>query len=182
MGKADYILMAKGWQVFALMQLAAIALMLFWFSGLHIGLEEFAGRVAFGTPLAVLELGYFGWMLAVGASMNARVPNNLKRGLGLPALGLAIAVIYLFFSGYVYFSIKREEAMNPGFVALHLFSMTVNFYLLWFLCRSLIAAEEQHKPSLDKVLGIFFALWFTMFVPVAAWWVQNRARRVAGLS
>jgi hypothetical protein len=127
----------------------------------------------------IFELSYLGWMLAVGTAMNVRAPLVLRRGSTLHYLGLAISVGYAFFSSYLFAPEPIGGPLKGILVTVHILSMCVNLYLLWFVSRSLVVAEEQSKPSLDRVLGIFFALWFTMFIPIAAWWVQTRARRVA---
>jgi len=174
----DGILRIKGWQIYAVMQLAVIGLMLFWLSALHVQVEESIGTIAaFGLPLAVLEAGYFGWMLAVSAAMNERMPPELRRGILFPALGLFFAIVYIFFV-----KLSFREGLKPWWLLANFLSSFINFYLLWLLSRSVAAAEEKSKPSLNRVMGIFFAVWFTMFLPIGAWWVQNRARRVAGVS
>jgi hypothetical protein len=177
----DHILTLKGWQLFVIMQIAVVICFIVWSLSSFPELSEaLLGMIVFGATVAALELGYFGWMLAVGAAMNARLPSGLRRGIVLPSLALSIAVVYLSFGSAWFTAQMFEGTFSPIFITLHLLSIFVNFYLLWFVSPSLVAAEEHSKPSLDRVLGIFFALWFTMFIPIAAWWVQNRARRVAG--
>jgi len=178
----DLVLRLKGWQAFALMQAAiilCIAVMLRSSFPPHSATSlEMTG---FATAVASVELLFFGWTLAVGAAMNSRLPSQLSRGSLFPALGLAVAVSYISFFGYWSTSDRFEDHFGGVVVALHLFSMFVNFYLLWYVSRALVAAEEKTKPPLDRVLGIFFVLWFSLFLPIGVWWVQNRARRVASL-
>ncbi|MDP2605550.1 MAG: hypothetical protein Q8S00_23660 [Deltaproteobacteria bacterium] len=174
--------MVKGWQLFVIMQIAVVICFVIWiFLSFPVWSKALLEMVALGATLVALELGYFGWMLAVGAAMNARLPPGLRRGIVLPSIGLSVAVVYVSFSSFWFTDQMFKGTFSPIFITLHFLSMFVNFYLVWFLSRSLVAAEEHSKPSLDRVLGIFFALWLTMFFPIAAWWVQNRARRVAGV-
>jgi hypothetical protein len=182
MSRWDLVLRLKGWQVFLLLQIAAVICCAAMFrSPLPPESEGGAAVTGFGLALAVFEFAYFGWLLTVGQAMNSRLPERLKRGTLLPSVGFMIAVGYTLFADQWLSSGAFEGPYSCVFVALHFVLMFVNLYILWFACRSLVAAEEDSILSLDRVLGIFFALCLTLVVPVAAWWVQNSARRVAGL-
>ncbi len=159
-----------------------LAVLLFGFGSLVVSAFVVAGRTdssASGVAMALLELVYFGWALVVGASMDSRLPEPLRRGYLFPALGLAIATGYIFWFAGQFASVSGPRSFGGAQIALHLLGMFVNFYLLWYVSRALLAAEERGKPPLDRVLGLFFALWFSFLLPIGAWWVQERARAVA---
>lgn len=172
----DAVLRLPGWQVFAVLQATIVAVFLVMWRSLSV---DPLGSSVLLLSLALAELVYFGWLFLVGAAMNSRLPQDLRRGWIFPLCGLVVAIGYLLFmSQYL-----RHEALSSAFggpvIALHLFAMFVNFYLLWYASRGLVAAEQRSPPPLDRVLGVFFVLWFTMFLPIGAWWVQARARKVA---
>ena len=179
----DSVLRWRGWVVFA--TLFAAAVVGFGATALPaIAPNHVLPPAATGAAMALMELLYFGWALAVGAAMNSRLPANLRRGSLLPALGLSIA------TGYMYWFARQfaspfgppsfgSPSFGPVLIALHFFSMVVNLYLLWYVSRALVAAEEGGKPPIDRILGLFFVLWFSMILPVGAWWAQERARVVA---
>ena len=179
MNRWDFILRLKGWQVFLILQAAVIA-------GSVVALrsdfpfsDSSLEQTGFAVAAASFEFLYFGWMLAVGTAMNLRLPPQLSRGSLFPTLALAVAVSYLFFFGYLFNPDRLEGPFVGILVALHFFSMFVNFFLLWYVSRALVAAEENNKPPLDRVIGVFFVIWFSLCLPIGAWWVQNRAKRVA---
>ena len=175
----DSVLRLKGWMVFTVLLTGA----LFGFGSMvSADLSVFGGLSSsvFGVGMALLELLYFGWALAVGASMNSRLPEELRRGYLFPAVGLVIATGYLFWFAGQFASPGGPRSFGCIPMALHLFGMVVNFYLLWYVSRALVAAEENGKPPLDRILGLFFVLWFSMLLPIGAWWAQSRARAVAG--
>ena len=178
----DSVLRWRGWVVFAI--LFAAAVVGFGAPALRaIAPDHLLPPAAIGVAIALMEFLYFGWALAVGAAMNSRLPGNLRRGSLLPAIGLVIA------TGYMYWFARQfaspfgppsfgSSSFGPVLIALHFFSMVVNLYLLWYVSRALVAAEEGGKPAVDRILGLFFALWFSMILPVGAWWAQERARVV----
>ena len=176
----DGVLKLKGWTVFALLFAGA----LFGFGSVVFSsfpsLDRPSSSLVFGLGMALLELLYFGWALAVGASMNSRLPEPLRRGFLLPATGLVIATGYSFWFAGQFASLSGPRSFGCIPMAVHVFVMAVNFYLLWYVSRALVAAEENGKPPLDRILGLFFVLWLTMFLPIGAWWAQRRARAVAG--
>jgi hypothetical protein len=181
MNPQDSILRLKGWQVFVLLQLSSLV-------SIGFALVPFLrGDAAspYGMPyraFAVLEASYFGWLLTVGAAMNSQLRAGLRRRWWPPAVGLAFAVVYLLFASSLFSLVRQGNAPPLAAWGPHLLSMAVNFYLLWYAGRALVAAEESRRPPLDRVLGTFFVLWFTIFLPIGAWWVQTRARRVAATS
>lgn len=174
----DGVLQLKGWMVFTVLLAAA----LFGFGSMVLSAFQSLGLSSsvFGLGMALLELLYFGWALAVGASMNSRLPEALRRGYLFPAIGLVIATGYLFWVAGHFAVPGGPQSFGCIPMALHLLVMVVNFYLIWYVSRALVAAEEDGKPPLDRVLGLFFVLWFSMLVPIGAWWAQERARAVAG--
>jgi hypothetical protein len=143
-------------------------------------LDMFTMQHGFGKraylSLMPLEVLYFGWVLAVGSFLNAQVPVNLPRHWLPPLLAFAFAGGYLLTADYLF----REFNFSRPVMALHLVAMFANFYLLWYISRALIAAEEQATPSISRVLGVFLILWVTLPLPVGAYWVHNRARQMIG--
>ena len=176
----DAVLRLRGWMVFALLFVGA---WLGFGSVILSGFPRLGGSSSLvpGVGMALLELLYFGWVLAVGTSMNSRLPEGLRRGYLVPAIGLLIATGYSFWFPWQFAAPTGSQSFGCVPMALHLFMMAVNFYLLWYVSRALVAAEVKGKPPLDRVLGLFFVLWFSMLLPIGAWWAQNRARAVAGV-
>lgn len=175
----DAVLRLRGWMVFTLLFAGAL---LGFGSIILSSLPRLGGpsSLVFVVGMTLLELLYFGWALAVGASMNSRLPEGLRRGYLVPAIGLVIATGYTFWFAGQFASPLGPQSFGCIPMALHLLVMAVNFYLLWYVSRALVAAEEKGKPPLDRILGLFFVLWFSMILPIGAWWAQKRARAVAG--
>ena len=174
------VLRMRGWMVFVILFAAA----LLGFGSMFVPVFTLGRRpppppLVFGVAVALMEFLYFGWAWAVGAAMNSRLPRALRRRYALPATGLLIATGYSCWFATGFATPFEPRSMGPVPVTLHFTSMAVNFYLLWYVSRALVAAEEGGKPPLDRTLGLFFVLWFSMIVPIGAWWAQERARVVA---
>lgn len=166
------LLRVRGWQLFLILQgVAAFTLVVGW----HRAFDGSAvTRQLSWISLASLQFFYFGWAMRLGGALNSYLPAGLRRDWRPPLLGFGISVAYLLSAERLF----TEYGFSGPVIVLHLFTMLVNFYLLWYVSRALVALEEQRKPALSGVLGTFFVLWFTMFLPVGSWWVQSRARRV----
>jgi len=185
MSQCDIILRARGWQVFALLLsvwLMPLCVLLALFPGPSYA-NYFADHpTPFLLTVVVLEATYFGWCLAVAATLNARASHSERMSLAFPLFSLCVTVAYmLLFTSQFTQSIKWPSFLAWFFLALHLFAMFTNLYLMWLVGRSLVAAEGPAKSRGLRVLGVFMALWFSICFPVGAWWVQERARRVARL-
>ena len=115
----DGVLRLKGWMVFAVL-----------FAGALIGFGSvvFSSFPSLGRPswlvfafgMALFELLYFGWALAVGASMNARLSAGLRRGFLLPATGLVFATVYSFWFAGQFVSPPGPRSFGCIAMVLHL--------------------------------------------------------------
>jgi hypothetical protein len=128
-------------------------------------------------PLAIamvaLEGFYFGWLVCIGIVSNTIAVSSLKTAPRLAIAMLPIAVIYIGCSPFL----MSNDGPPPTIVfPLHLFSMFVNFYILWFASRSIHASELERPPSLKDYLPTFTLLWFAFIFPPALKWTHERVQ------
>lgn len=127
----------------------------------------------FAFALVLLEGLYFGWLLCIGIASNAVSASSLNTAPRLAIAMLPIAVIY---AGCFPFVVSVDGSPPTIVTPLHLFSMFVNFYVLWFASRSIHASELERAPTLKDYLPTFLLLWFAFVFPPAIKWTHERVQ------
>lgn len=102
--------------------------------------------------------------------------NNFKLHFFFPLIYFTLAIGLT--GGY---SINNSNfnqygAMVYFIIVLHLISMYCIFYCLYFMARTLITVETQHKNiRTSDYIGYIFGFWF---LPVGIWFIQPKIKRL----
>ncbi|REJ74860.1 MAG: hypothetical protein DWQ36_13790 [Acidobacteria bacterium] len=170
-----------GRQVFAILQAAVLICGTMFF--LQIRQFETFGvfeALVAGTAVAVLVALYFGWMLAVAITMNSLLPRGRQRRQMPAVVGLVFAVVY----APVFFQAMLVEPMPVALATAlwvaHVGALLANLHILGLCSATLVAAERGAGSHHLRTAAVFLLLWLTALVPVGAWWVHDRARRLLG--
>ena len=63
----------------------------------------------------------------------------------------------------------------PYLIPFHLLAVYGMLYVLYFVSKSLVVAEEKQILRFDRYLGTLFLFWF---FPIGIWFVQPRVRKI----
>lgn len=165
-----FFLTAKAWQVF----LVLIASM-------------FVGAVLqpvpANSPLFMLGMLIFmgvwmGWVWAIAQASNAKLAPELRKSPRLMVAGLAVAVVYLFGSPWLWPDLTTSKSgIPPVMVPMHLLAVLGIFYALVFTANRLVTLERKQNVTFFDYSGPFFLLWF---FPIGVWFIQPRVNKLLG--
>jgi hypothetical protein len=159
---------------------------IFEIAGMFETISSRAPAIMFATfPLSmILFMGvFFGWLYALGANLNKKLPNAVKMSLIKFQWFIFIPLVYMTFICVFIFGLFKHISGGgqPNLsifaiiVPLHLFSMYCIFYCLYFVAKSLKAVELQRTVTFDDYAGEFFLIWF---FPIGVWILQPRINKI----
>ncbi len=141
------------------------------------------------ASMALLVVGYFGWLWSIGNGLQSKVPAGVKLKVNRFRLFFFIPLVYLVvFLLFIAYGLEGfiESGQEPsdGAIALilgiglpvHFFAVFCLFYCLYFVAKTYKTVELQQEVSFPDFAGEFFLFWF---YPVGVWIVQPKINRMA---
>lgn len=187
---------AKHWQLFTLMFGVPFLLQIFailsMFANIdsngnpdHIGMMNMMKIFPF---IIFLYIGfYFGWFWSIGIGLQKYIPIDIKMKINKFKIFFFCPQIYILFLltliGIAFYGISSDNNAIGGFVGkmiflvipLHLFSIFCNFYLLYFVAKTIKTAELKRAVTFAEFVGEFFMIWF---FPIGIWFIQPRINKI----
>jgi hypothetical protein len=120
------------------------------------------GNLLFG--LVVLA-----WLLLVRLALRAKIPDNIKKSERWFAFNIIYAFIFILIK--TIFWVDISSYLIPFYLA----AVYSFFYVIYFVSKSLVVAEEKRLQSFDRYFGTFFLFWFS---PIGIWFIQPRIRKI----
>ena len=105
------------------------------------------------------------WLYVLGTNLTLKLPSKHSMKSNLFRL-LSVAAIILFYL-WQYFNVGHLFSfifLNGSFV-----------YLVYFVSRSLVSAENQKLVGFYDYIGIFYLVWM---LPIGVWWLQPRILKI----
>ncbi len=174
------LLTLKPWQLF-------LVLCSPWFLAMFMPAVLISGYFKTGMTLqfglTFLTMAFLlGWFYVLGTNLQQKLPTKLQGKMKLKffKFNLAFPLIYIATIVAGIGAITIGE-FNPTASAVlfilpaHFYAMFCMFYSLYFVAKSLLAAEEGQFVGFDKFAGPFFLLWF---YPVGVWFLQPRIKKL----
>ncbi len=180
----------KHWQLFILLFAIPLAFQMVMMAIVITAADLFIMQYLFPILMVLYLAAYFGWMYAVGIHIQGKLPSSVVMPIKTFKIFLVFPLVYMVAISILLFrtfgdpSFFEEEpvALATGILLIipfHLFSMFCIFYCIWFVAKSLKAAELQRQVTFSDYVGEFMLFWF--FV-VGVWFLQPRINKMFGNS
>lgn len=178
------LLKLKHWQLFLL--LFGIPFILQFVFAFAMLLAPSSMKVYAIMPVVMLLfiVVFFSWLYSLGTALHKMLPEAVKMNLTTFKIFLFIPLIYItFLCAFMFWvfntMVTADAAPNLAWftliIPIHLFSMFCIFYCLYFIAKTLKAAEWQKPVTFSDYVGEFFLLWF---YPVGVWFIQPRVNKL----
>ncbi|MEM7511835.1 MAG: hypothetical protein AAF388_12940 [Bacteroidota bacterium] len=124
---------------------------------------------------------FFGWIWAIGNGFQKFIHPHIKMK------NKKFRIFYFLGIGYFAFSplsivlndllVHINLTYLTGFIIpLHLFFMFCLFYSIYYVGKTIKAAEIQQEVRFSDVFGEFMLIWF---FPIGIWFIQPRVNAIA---
>ena len=174
---ARFLLRAKHWQIFILMTAPFVLGMAIEFNSDWNTLLPTEGFGTSDLKTAFLWLlfmfSYLAWQWASGAFLNSIVQPSLRMNTGFFYFSLVYPALYFIVFWAVFHN--SSPVVLAVIFPLHAFATFCMFYLLYFVSKSLVAAETAKPATFLDYAGAFFLIWF---FPIGVWMIQPRINRL----
>jgi hypothetical protein len=141
------------------------------------------------VTMAILIVGFFGWIWSIGTGLQSKVPADAKMNVNRFRLFFFIPLVYLvLFLLFIAFGtqglIESGQEPDPGRIALiigiilpiHFFVVFCMFYCLYFVSKTYKTVELQREVSFSDFAGEFFLFWF---YPIGVWILQPKINKMS---
>jgi hypothetical protein len=178
----------KHWQLFVL--LVGFPIFFEFLMAAAMILTRDAETIAYYVPVLIVLMvvcmgSLFMWYYTLGTNLYKLLPATARMNLTVfkiflftPVIyivGLCLSIAGMFLSGAFAAGSGPHPALFLLIFPLHLFSMFCIFYCMWFIAKSLKAAELQKPVTAGDYIGDFLLLWFYF---VGVWFIQPRINRL----
>ncbi|RLD66778.1 MAG: hypothetical protein DRI84_04060 [Bacteroidetes bacterium] len=145
-----------------------------------------------GPLMILLAIVNYGWIWAVGAGLQEKVPpyvpmkaRKFKWFIGIPFfyfIALAFLMSFLLMSllpdllnGDIIPNLSLIFGSLAVIIPLHLFSIFAIFYSMYFAAKTIKSVELQREARFEDFIGEFFLIWF---FPIGVWILQPRINKM----
>lgn len=181
---------ARHWQIFLLLFALPFVLYLFLMVGMVISMQRTFLNDEFTEPDQVFSIFSYlflfmlsflalmnGWFWSISKGLLAHIPAHARKSLSAFRIFLLIPLFYVFLL-FLLFGMGLDN-FNPGLlvliIPLHFLTIFGTFYNLYFVSRTVKAAELQRPVTFGDYAGEFFLLWF---YPVGIWFIQPKVNDI----
>jgi hypothetical protein len=172
----------KHWQLFVLLVGVPLLFDLFVMASIILT-RNFFGVAFYSFPVIMILFAsmFFGWFYSLGTNLFRILPGTQKMNLTTFKIFFFIPLVYISaLTVFICWSVgNTPNPMGPWvflvIFPLHIFCMFCIFYCLWFIAKSLKAAELQRPVTAGDYIGEFFLIWF---YPVGVWFIQPRINKL----
>lgn len=148
--------------------------------------------VVYSIAIVVLQVGYFGWMVASVTELNRSLPDErklpvrlLRRGFFFAASYMAALILLLWLAG-LWIEVPNDVEIGPGAMLIlfpaHAFVALSNVYSIASMARALHRMESLRSGSPRSRVLTFMLLFLALPIPIGPWWVQRRIRLALGVT